>query len=418
MLKKLVKNKIPDKITALMLIITLTFVNIMLLGSYFLPRLRAFAAGDKVETGHNNVVFDAYFTKDSGKTREIVEQLTNQRTLSLYVNVKDGGYLKDAYISLRDENNTKDTNFNLLSGYAENDIIQSVDVTNKVVKLRQVGNGTSVPIEIPIALEGAQDFNLDNFKKDTYAKLTGTYVYGEEEYPISGTVKLNIKWEGTLQAVVDQTIESYIKTEDYVIIQYLVKTSVKDRNTGSGEIRSLPIKTTNISMNLPEFEIGTGKNTFEPESVKVSARSTYITNGERNVLNFSEGKEWTYDITGKVVNIKTENLPDEDNFVNCSYGMEGDFDEYVVTYKYPASVAEAIGDNTIKATSVANLKLVGYNGIEEDEVYEASDVDTLPVNLKDPFGNTILFIVDSPTKKIQKGYMYNNFDTTEKHETE
>ena len=69
MLIKFCKNKKVGKILAIMLVITMTFVNIAFLGK----SLISYALDETLEaqgtsTQHNNVKFDAYFIDNGGRT--------------------------------------------------------------------------------------------------------------------------------------------------------------------------------------------------------------------------------------------------------------------------------------------------------------------------------------------------------------
>ena len=110
-MQKVVSSKIPNKITAMLLILTMTLVNIAFLGIYFVSRTNSFAATEDLEnqnitTGSPNVTFDAYFMNDeNAKVHSIEENIaTASRTLSLELNVKNEGYLKDGTIEIRDVN--------------------------------------------------------------------------------------------------------------------------------------------------------------------------------------------------------------------------------------------------------------------------------------------------------------------------
>lgn len=102
-----VKEKsVRVKIVATVLVITLTFANIMTLGTYISKGLVSYAANSSIsqdsKTNIANVEFDVYL-EQTDKNVNTVSKDINTKDLVLYaqVRVKDGGVLKEAKLTVR-----------------------------------------------------------------------------------------------------------------------------------------------------------------------------------------------------------------------------------------------------------------------------------------------------------------------------
>ena len=127
-------NIIINKITGIILIITLTFTNFILLGVVAGKGIVSYAV-DNLErqnsnTQHENVKFDAYFLKDGNKTHYLT--LNTQQTSKLYfaLNIMNNGYFKEGSIELRN------ANYEIVGILETSEIMQKIE-ENKIT-LKQI----------------------------------------------------------------------------------------------------------------------------------------------------------------------------------------------------------------------------------------------------------------------------------------
>ena len=94
------KNKILEKLLAIILIFTLTSANFMFVTKSFASSFAETLFGMKSDTGHKNVEFEAYFGTEEEKETSVISNVNNKDlAISMNLNVKDG-YLKNAKIQI------------------------------------------------------------------------------------------------------------------------------------------------------------------------------------------------------------------------------------------------------------------------------------------------------------------------------
>ena len=118
------KKRILQAITALMLIMTLTMANFLLICANAVSYAAdEFFAGQK--TNHQNVEFTAYFKDKDGKEKSEEDAYTNSEDLKLYfrIAVKQEGMFNGT-IAIKDANFkfVKNYSDNLISGVEDNKI--------------------------------------------------------------------------------------------------------------------------------------------------------------------------------------------------------------------------------------------------------------------------------------------------------
>lgn len=384
-------SKLLKKAIALILVLILVSANLVILGEYTI----ALALSDEElneqtsETNHDNVEFNAYF---EGETH-IATFDVGDSDAKLYVQIKvnNAGYLENGIIELQN------TNFKI-SEDVTNSNIQSIDRENNRILLNRITNGTTVTFELPIEILEKESISEDYFNKETLTKFTGAYMDGQgREREITKEVTNKISWKNT--AEVEATVEAtkfipYATNGNYgVILQTKINSKVKDN--------ILPIKNTNIEITVPTI------NNVKPTSVTVLATYTAATNGKDNGLDFTNSN-YSYDAEAGKLSIKTTNNVEEVSWKkNAS-------DEYLVNYIFEGqeiyNYANANGiDSTI--TVIPNISV--YNG---EETLLTTTLTT-PIQYEEQAGAITDFKVELPDD-ISKGYIYSNFDTDAKVETE
>ena len=383
-------SKLFEKSIALILAIILLCANMLILGEYTIAYASSNVELNEQDssTNHKNVEFNSYFNGGGHETTFDVG--SEDAKLYLHIVVNNAGYVENGTIEFQN------TNFKLKDGI-KNENIQSIDTENNKIVLKQINNGSDITIELPIEIKVEDSVSADYFNKETTTKFTGNYVDGEgKEHSIEKEVVNKLAWKATAEAeltVEPNTFVPYATNGNYgVMVQTAIKSNVKDS--------SLPIKTTSIEVTAPMF------NNKYPTSVNVIATGTEATNGEADGQNFTNSN-FTYDAqTGKVT-INTSNSLD-----NVSW-KKNVADEYLVTYLYEGQDEYEARTNGIDSQVSVNSKLVLYN----NEEITINGTANAQVKYTEREGTVTDFAIDS-SKDISKGYVYANYDATNKQETE
>lgn len=367
-LKLMQKNQYLSKILATVLVITLTFANIILLGSYLAKGIISYGAGINDETNNQNVKFKAYFKQGNNQISQINSKTNKDLELYLNVSVKNGGYLENARIEFLNKNfEIKEKN--------NNNVIE----INKIIQ-----SGESIELLVPITIFDKTDFDIELLNMESQIKLTGKYKASETPINIESVKNVKIIWEAPseIKAQLTQEIitnKTYnIAGENKKIIQVLLKSNISEG--------SFPIKQTNIQIEAPKFE------EILPEEVIVASQNTFATNGK--AANYLETESWGYNKDENIVSINLLNNPNEKNEITwLQYGQ----DEFIITYVYPETTE--ITDVYSKATN----KITLYDNQEINEENIISE------NLENQFGEAIT--LKNINYSIPKGSMYVNQDT-------
>lgn len=334
-LKKSNNGRIRAKLLATMLVITLTFANFALLSSHM---LKSIAAGIDVEnqtedTSISNVKFSVYFDRVT-KQKQIEKDInTEDLTLFVEVNVKNGGYLQSGTIEF------EDCNFRLKD---------NTELSKLEISAIQAGKGIVKEISIIPAKDNSFDLSLLN--KPSKIKLTGTYINNEgEEQQLNEEKYVQICWDAQNSTENDIKLEQKVITnktyqidgENKQVVQLLINSGLQNN--------TYPIKNTTIQVAIPELEEG-----VSPENVVVASYNTTATNG-KNSVEFGTQEEqklgqWSYNEENKTVNIVVENKS-ENNIVSWVKNAQ---DQFVVTYVYDESV------NLTNFKSVVNSQIALY----------------------------------------------------------
>ncbi len=384
-------SRILEKIIALILVIILASANLIVLGEYTI----AYALSDEElikqdsSTNHKNVEFNSYFYGEVHN--QVFDIGSEDAKIYLKLNVKDAGYLQNGTIEFQD------VNFKIKDG-VQNANIQSIDTENNKILLNKINNGSDITIELPIEILKNDNVSLDYFNKETLTKFTGTYVDGSgKEKQIEKEVTNKLSWKGNAEAEVKVTANkfvTYATDENYgVMLQTKINSNIKDS--------SLPIHNTNLEITVPTI------NNIKPTTINVIATTTIATNGKTDGIDFNNNN-YSYDQENGKVTINVSNLEDSISWAkNVS-------DEYLVTYLFEGQdIYNFAKENGIESQVVTNANIIVYNN-EENVV---NSQVTTPIEYTEKEGTLTDFALNV-TDKISKGYIYANYDATEKNETE
>lgn len=385
-LEKIVKgqNTIANKIIAAILVVTLTFANFILLGVVTGKGIISYAAenleGQNSNTQHPNVKFDAYFMKEGVKTHSLT--IDSQESTKLYfaLNIKEKGYLKNGSIEI------KNPNYYITEKLEASEIMQKIE--NNIIQLKQINYGTEAIVDLPIALEIEDEFLLEKINQESSLILKGIYVTENgEEIQIEKEIKLNVIWTSQNKINLTNQISKYkeYKEAEKVLVQEQIKLTK--------ESKGLPIDTTKIEIQVPEY-----KNTA-PEKIIVQANNLGLTTGEEyEAITFSK-ENWNYNESTQKLEIEVENKETEGKI----WAGLGE-DEYTITYIYGKEAIEnKQASNKIESKITATITT--YNGKEKQENKIESKEEK---ELEEEIGEIITGRTKIEESSISKGKLYAN----------
>ncbi len=398
MLTKIGKSKNSQRVLAIILIITMTFANLLFLGKNLISY--AFETNLEMQgtdTQSNNVKFDAYLIDNGGNnTHSVIFDATNNNKINLYISVKNAGYLKEAYIDFRNENNQTDTNYEISSNDEDTTLIQNVNTNLKTISLNYIESGTEAILEIPISIELSELMDVSKLKQNSKVTLRGIYVNEKgKEIEISKTIKLNIGWTIDTELNLEQSITKYIPYETSEESGVILQLSVKANQNRDDVV--LPVKSSQIKLNVPEIA-----NTL-PEKVIVIADKTLATNGDK--LEFTD-ENWEYNEQEKTITINTQGY-EENGKALAEIGE----DKYFVTYIYPSNVYEAVSESEITLPSDIEAKMELYSA---EGIIEKTAELKENITLNEKQGDIVTYNIEAIQKEISKGRMYANCNSNVK----
>ena len=406
------RSKILNRVLAVFLVFTLTFSNFALVGESFASSIFDGLFGAEETTGHSNVIFEAYVGED--RSNSITANVNDENVaISLDLNVKDSGYLKDGKIAITTTEEEKELNFRLKGEFEETETIQSVE--DNVISLKQIDYGTDVTLNVPVEYQNEEYVNESKVSRESKVVFTGTYVDSEgKETELSKEVPFSISWKDEREVKLSEEVSKYIAFEmgksKGVILQTIVNVdSSTDKNT-------LPVSNSKVDIGVPSID---GK---EPTSVKVVAASTAGTNGksdekvefnEENWSYKSDEKTLTISVQNKKELVKVSNAGENDNLVDGEqelreeerfYAKSG-VDTYVVTYTYEnISLPEEL-----KISSNVKAEVATLNGVtSKEQAYE--------FDLFGETGDIVSYNINNETESVSKAYTYINYNSADRYE--
>ena len=378
-------TKVIKKIIATMLLISLTCINFIFVGSYFTGEVIAMAENSKLEsqeikTNNKNVEFDAYFIVDENRVHSMNADI-DATDAKMYLRVKVlEGYLKNAQI------NFSNTNFEMSNQISNLQLVQSIDTKNNIIQLNPIEKGMEVELEIPITAKRGNPYEIGNLSMETTVKLEGDYITEQgEEDKVSSEIKTFLHWTGEINSLLSQEIVKYIPFENENQNGVLIQTAIKSKLDNG----KLPIKQTDVYITVPTIE---GKL---PDNVGVVIQSTEATNGnDKTQTNYEYNKE-NSQIHIVVTNNEIEN--------KVAWEKSGE-DEYLVTYLF---LLEKGSENPSKIDIKAQNEITAYTNAKATRTIEETII------LEKEIGSAISGNVQTNPESLYKGAMYaaSNYET-------
>ena len=348
-----------------------------------------------------NVKFRAYFSKTEGSVHYNIADVNSQDVeIAVELGVTEEGYLKNAVITLKPQNEEEKLNYLVQEIIDESNMVQ--DNNKTTISLRQVDNEQSVKLGLKVKQNiGKENTTKSTMNQNSIVNLTGTYIdENGKEVLINKDVNLNLGWTGKYELKNNVEIEKYIPLDvdgdKKVFVQFNLKTGLEQLEN------LIPVESTDIKFKVPSL------NGIKPEKIEVIAKSTKGTNG------LTEGKvqfnkdNWKEE--NEVININVENKEDENGRINIGSGE----DEYLITCIYSTNAYEESQKGDVKFNIDLETKMKIYNN--EEELKNSIKEDLIQ---KETVGKLLSLDGDNKTEKIGKGKMYANANSIIKpYETE
>ena len=477
------KNKILEKLLAIILIFTLTSANFAFVTKSFASSIAETLFGMRTDTGHKNVEFEAYFGTEEEKETSVISDVNNEElAISMNLNVKETGYLKDAKIQIAETEEGKGLNFSLKNtgSRTENSSEESVNTENEstetseenenpffnalgnaeensqvanevskgiaqneetvveennevilpegvqsiednIITLQQVNSSNELKINIPIEYKNESFVNENKFSNDCLVKFTGTYVDDDgEENQVQKEYNLRVSWKDERQLNVTTSTEKYIDYEKGVILQTLVRVD----NSTNG--KSLPVKESNVIIDVPNYL------NVKPSSVTVVANNTMATNGQTpETINFNENN-WYYnqDENKLVITVKNEKQlvrvdEFEDEYLKEAGKEVIEEERYYngsgydeYLITYTYNDIQASSNQEIVSSNI-EAKMTTFSGAEnEDYINMVANNNNFEYALEGRTGDIVSLYIETETGEVSKAYAYANYNNSEKYEVE
>ncbi len=414
------KNKILEKLLAIILIFTLTFANFAFATESIAMSIAKTLFGKKADTGHKNVEFEAYFGTEEEKETSVISDVNNQELcINLDLGIKSSGYLKNGKIEILEFQEGENLNFKVKEDIYLSENIQ--DFENNVIYLNQIDfSDEKNNISLPIMYENEDYVSEEKLSKDARIKFSGIYVDEDgEEVEVSREITLNISWKDEREVRIESDITKYIDFEDRVILQ----TSVKIDN--STDKNTLPIKKSKVEIKAPVLDEKT------PTKVTVVANSTEGTNGKKAGDVIFNEENWYYNQESGLLTITVENekqlveinknaeqyLKEADEEIEQEerYYSKSGIDEYFITYTFE----NGIMNETTILTSEILAETTLLSGVENDDFINViTSENDVEYSFEGKTGDIVSLNIENETKEISKAYMYSNYNHNSKYQIE
>ena len=231
-------GKISFRIIATLLVITLTFANFAILGTY-LGETRAVDAPESSGPAADNIKFDVCFDPND-ETKKEIEAGINSDELVLYasIEVQNEGELENVKLDFTN------SSFELKNNAIKN-----------VLSVEPISVGNIKRLEIPIVAKKNKNYKLDLLNMESRVTLTGNYIDKKgntTEINKDANAKITWKTEVTnedayLNAKVINNKSYNINGSNKKIVQILLTSKMEENKA--------PVKEENIRIDLPNLGV-------------------------------------------------------------------------------------------------------------------------------------------------------------------
>lgn len=306
------KEKILQAITAMVLIITMTMANFILLGASVVS-YAAEAINAEKATSHKNVEFMAYFVDGNGNQVTDTKTAMNAEGLKLQmkIGVKQEGYFNGSI--------TLDSgNFRLKPEILSEGISK---IEGNTITLNQINAGETRELTVGIEILKDDSFDLSLLTKESVLSIHGAYKDStEKNIDIKGSRTVTMQLVSPYQEQnAGSKLSQSILTNQIITREGKQKRMVQVKVDVGMEGNAFPIQSTKVELVAPKI-----KDTY-PANVLVTSMDTLATNGKEVT-----DQDWKYDSTSGKLTIEAKNEP-ENNRVNWKKSGQ---DSYIVTYLF------------------------------------------------------------------------------------
>ena len=308
---------------------------------------------EEIKTTEDNVEFNVQI--NGGK--EATLNLSEKSNIDVDLNVLNTGYIKEATLTV--ENN------NYIVENTENQYINKIE--NNVITLNQVNAGEKASIKLPIEFNKVDKVNPSLFDQESKITLHAIYVneVGKEK-KIQKSYNLKVKWvKDDATATINQKLVRYLNYDtNKTMLSFEVTAGVTDN--------SIPATSERIGIKVPTI------NNQLPKNV--------IVTGDEQTNNYENG----------ILTINTENKVDEDGKIIWDSQRT-----FMVTYIYETD--PVLGT----LTQIAGTKITTISGNEISANSENNDFA-----VESEVGSIVEF-KEEGTDSLSKGYLISNLNKTE-----
>lgn len=367
------KQKFLQVITAMLLIVTLTMANFVLL-CVDVVSYAAEIINMESSTNHRNVEYMAYFKDAAGNKVDSLDAKTNSGDLKLYfqVSVKKEGYF-NGNITLNN------ANFKLKSDVLSDGVNK---IENNTVYLNQINAGESKEIEVGIELLKNDQFDLNYLNMESSISINGIYRDSTQK-----DISIKADRDVTLNFVNPySSAEEAVVLSQNIITNKIFKINGEEKRIVQLQVTSglnndlYPVSKTSVNIQTPKI------SDKYPENVLINANETLVTTGK----TLSE-ENWKYDKETGKIEINLENTQ-ENGMVSW---LKNGNDNFVVTYIYDKDVEF----NNDKSEITSQISLLDKNST----VYNAESGITITGEEKN---SIVTASVEQNEQNIYKGKLY------------
>ena len=341
------------KLTAALTVVFMTGINFLPVGVY-----AANTANQNNETSEENVQFNATIGTGYSAQADISDELN----LNFSIAVSNTGYLKDATVTI--ENNNYQ-----IAQTSDNEYVKAIN--GNVIELNEVNTGKTANIQIPIKLNKTDRVSVDEFDKDSTVTFDAVYINAKgKEKKIQKKLDEHLEWTVNATEKINQNLLRYLNYEDgKTMVSFVVNEGIENN--------AIPALSKEISITVPKL------NNEEPESVTVTG----------------ENIDYAYSNGTLVIN-KTNNADEEGKVAWNSNEV------YIVTYMYNTQT-DSKSINTSAKAVVTTAKGAQVEGTTTENEY----------NVENEVGS-IVEVNTYGSSSVGKGYMYTNLKREDKLNTE
>ena len=338
------KNKFLEKLLAIILIFTLTFANFAFTTKSYASSLAEVIFGETSDTGSNNVSFDAFFETEVGNSASVISDVNNKDLfISIGLNVRNKGYLKDAKISIAETEPGKGINF---------DVRQDVSESSKKLETEEEISSTDQNNIVPT--EDSEEVNETTEEQNE-----------------------NLLQEEILEQFENEVLNSAEEVENQNVSQIQEENNVQNE---AQEIESSENTVTDEGANIVEESTET---TGEPENQTETVEEAEISNSEVSDENIQVEPEIQEESQEKTINQVIESEEHIEKFENNTFYLNQVAGDSEVRIEVPIEYKneEFVNENQISSDN--KIVFSGTFVDNEGEEVEVSKEVTLNVSWKD-----------------------------------